>query len=178
MAVLAKDELKIDHFYDRLTCRQYLNGVLSVLHCHHYSTLYTQLAEDVEFIDAKTMLAECAEDSFFDMLEKYFKDNNVKDVLKKITFAEQYFAAVGMGKMKVNFIGPESGEVELTHSHVDEGWKKKWGEHTKPVNHIARGYIAAMFSLFNDQGTRQYTVVEAKSIVMGHQKSLFNVVKR
>ena len=92
------------------------------------------------------LLAEAAEDSFFQVLSDYFRQHHIEDVADRISIAEQYYAAVGVGKMEVKCAGPESGEVELVYSHVDQGWIKKWGNHTKPINFITWGYIAALFA--------------------------------
>ena len=52
MVVEKKVEFEIDHRFDPVKNRHYLNGFCSVLHCHHYATLYTQLADDaVDFED-------------------------------------------------------------------------------------------------------------------------------
>jgi hypothetical protein len=48
MTVEKKTEFEIDHKFDPIRNRHYMNGVCTVLHCHHYATLYTQLADDAE----------------------------------------------------------------------------------------------------------------------------------
>ena len=73
MAEFSKTVLKIDHKFDPISKRHYLNDIQSVYHCHHYTSLYTQLA-----IDAKEteLLALSAEESFFEVLSTYYKKNN------------------------------------------------------------------------------------------------------
>ena len=168
-------ELELKHVFDRKHCRHYLNGFSSVLHCHHYATLYTQLGEDCEFIDGLNLLSECSEDCFFEILSKYYEDNNIKSYDDRISISEQYFAVSGLGKMKITYAGAESGEVRLEYSHIDEGWIKKWGKRDKPVNYIGCGYIAGMFSAVFNKKVRTYTVHETASIVSGDKASVFNV---
>ncbi len=175
MPIKMKTEIILDHRFDPKSCRHYLNGQLSVLHCHHYATLYTQLAEDCGLIDAKKLIAEVAEDTFFDALSSYFQENQIIMIEERIAIAEQYFAISGMGEMVVVYAGLDSGEVELKHSHIDYGWIKKWGKRDKPVNFITRGYISGMFSAIFDKPTRSYNTIETQSIISGAEKSCFKV---
>ncbi len=176
MAQFKTTELHLDHQIDGRTWRHYLNGELSVLHCHHYATLYSQLADDCELLDGKKLLMECAEDSFYPVLSNYFAENGIDTTAERIAIAEQYFAAYGLGSMRVSCAGPDSGEVVLDHSHVDEGWVKKWSKRDAPVNFIGCGYIAALFAAVFDRPTRAFDVTEVQSIVSGAECSRFNVV--
>ena len=176
MAVMKKTEIVLDHKFDSRTCRHTLNGFVSVLHCHHYATLYCQLADDCGMLDGKKLLAECAEDTFVDVLRGYYQEHAVTDVADRIAIAEQCYTAAGLGKMHVTCAGAESGEVDLLHSHVDEGWIKKWGQRDKPVNFITSGYVAALFSAVFDQPVRTYVVNEIASLVSGAERSKFTVV--
>ena len=166
-------KLQLPHTFDRERCRHLVNSEVYVLHCHHYATLYSQLAEDCGMLDGKKLLAEVAEDTFYDELNKYFKNNNVNNVQDRISIAEQYYTRTGLGKMNVLCAGTDGAEVELQHSHVDEGWIKKWGKHDKPVNFITRGYIAGMLSSVFGKPRRSFAVVETQSIVKGDTCSRF-----
>lgn len=167
--------VELEHEFDGKRCRHYLNGQLSVLHCHHYAALYTQLAMDAEFIDAKTILAQSAEDSFFATLSGYYQAHPELTLEEKLEVGCRYYATIGLGQMKVLSAGETSGQVVLEHSHVDEGWIKKWSKHNKAVNFITCGYIAALFATVYGKATRSYTVSEVESIVTGADKSRFVV---
>jgi len=176
MTTFEKTELQLRHDYDPGRCRHFIDGTVSVLHCHHYATLYCQLADDVSMLDGKRLLAECAEDIFLDVLRTYFERRSIDALAERIAIAEQYYATSGMGSLKVVFAGPESGEVELFHSHVDEGWVKKWGTRSAPVNFITWGYVAALFSAVFGQPARRFRVTETASIVSGAERSKLVVV--
>jgi hypothetical protein len=175
MATFIKNELKIKHDFDPQTKRHYNNGILSVLHCHHYSTLYTQLALDANETE---LLKESAWESFREMLIGYFEDNNVTSLINRADIACQYYAAIGLGKMQIININEHSGEVELLSSHNDEGWKKKWGKYDGPINYISAGYIEAMFEAILDQPQKSFLAKETQSIVMGSETSKFKVTRR
>ena len=127
MTTYARTDLMIDRRYDARGARHTLNGVTHVLHCHHYLSLYTQLAEDCGMLDGPKLLAEVAEDSFHQFLSHYYRDHSISCAADRIALAEQYYAFTGLGRMKVLSAGPDAGVVELDHSHVDAGWEKKWG---------------------------------------------------
>jgi hypothetical protein len=175
MAEFKENTLVLDHRYDERSSRHYLNDSVSVLHCHHYSTLYTQLA-----LDAKetVLLAETAKNTFYNVLKRYYDQHRVTGIAERIHLASQYFAAVGLGKMEVVFAGEFSGQVTLLRSHVDEGWLKKWGKFDKPVNYIGAGFIGAMFAAVFDVSTGTFNVTERESIAMGAKQSVFFVEKK
>lgn len=176
MAVNKKTELIVERRFDPKSYRHSVNGKTHVLHCHHYSTLYAQLAEDCGMLDGRKLLREVAEDSFHEVLRDYYAARAVTDLAGRVAIAEQYFAFTGLGRMQITCAGPDSGEVTLSHSHLDEGWVKKFGQRAEPVNYIACGFIAAVFSLLFGRPARSFSVKEKESIVSGAGRSLFVVV--
>lgn len=137
-------ELKVDFTFDEKTYRHYMNGFLTVLHCHHYLCLTTKMAEDFSDLNGPGVLAETTEDTMRPLFDSYYKNDTI-DIQEKLFVAAEYYAVMGLGRMTVK-AGETGGEVQLLHSHVDKGWLNKWGPHDKPVNHFTRGYIAALFA--------------------------------
>ena len=176
MAINKKTELIIERSFDPLRSRHSINGVTHVLHCHHYLTLYTQLADDCALLDARKLLKDACEDAFFGLLSDYYRKNGVESVVDRIDIGEQYYAFSGLGQMKVMCAGSDSGEVELLTSHVDAGWIKKWGKRDRPVNYATCGYVAALFAAAFGLKPRSYSVSETASIVSGAERSRFAVV--
>jgi hypothetical protein len=176
MALVTNTEVKYDHYFDRGTKRHTINDMQSVLHCHHYTSLYTQLAIDSNETE---LLKECARDCFRKVLDTYYAANpDIDTVQAKAEIGCQYYSLLGLGKMVVKFLGTESGEVALLSSHTDDGWKKKWGEYDKPVNYISAGYIEAMFESVLNLPAKSFKAVESQSIVMGSEFSKFKVTRR
>ena len=161
--------------YDRERCRHIADGKTLVLHCHHFASLTTQLANDCSLLDAKKLLAECAEDAFYAVLADYYHKNNVCGLRERIEAAERYFSEAGLGLLKVNYAGSCAGEVALKHSHVDEGWVKKYGVASKPINYIGCGYVTALFSAAFGKPKRSYLAKERRSIACGAQISVITV---
>jgi len=174
---MAETKLWMLHNFDKDRCRHEMNGLTAVSHCHHFASLTTQLANDCELLDAKKLLAECAEDAFYTVLTNYYRQHGITDLNERIRIAEMYFAEVGLGKLKVKYAGPYSGEIVLEYSHVDEGWIKKWGLFDKPINFIGCGYATALFSAIYDRGRREFSAKELQSIVCGAEVSIIEVVE-
>ena len=175
MAIVVKNTIKYDHFFDQNTKRHQINGIQSVLHCHHYTSLYSQLAIDANETE---LLKECARESLRTVLDNYFENNLIDTVQERIEIGCQYYALVGMGNMKVDFLGEYSGKVEVLSSHTDDGWMKKWGQYDKPVNYITAGFIEALCESVLDLPAKTFVATETQSIVMGAKTSIFNIVRR
>lgn len=155
---------------DTQTMRHYSNGDLVVLHCHHYLSLFTQLADDAKYLDGPKILANTSKKIFKDVLSKYFKENNIIKIEDKITLSENYFSKIGLGKMEIKY---NDNKVILTRSHVDEGWIKKWNTSEKSINYFGTGYISAVFSIIHEKDINTDNVFETKSIAMGNDISEF-----
>jgi len=170
-------EFKATQIFDDERMRHYLNGELSVMHCHHYSTLFSQLADDAEMFNGPTLLAEAAEESFYPILNKYFEENDIDSLEDRTSIAEQYYGFVGLGQVKIT-PRDQGGSAQMQHSHVDEGWKKKWGTRNDAVNFIGQGYLAAALSAINSDGCGTYKVQETQSIVSGADTSEFTITRK
>lgn len=168
--------LKLAHRFDADRCRHYIGDLVSVLHCHHYSTLFTQLAIDSrDLVDGVRILREVTEDIVHGVLKSYFAQNGIADAAERLALGQQLFSFYGLGTM--SFVAPAAsgGTVEMSSAHVDEGWKKKWGKAAAPVNHIGAGFITGLFAAAYDKPPRSYQVEEKQSRAMGADKSVFSV---
>jgi hypothetical protein len=125
-------------------------------------------------IGGPQILKDTVEETMRAIFDDYIHNNNLTSPQDKCNVGREYFSVLGLGKMIVS--GNENGgEVRLTHSHLDEGWVKKWDKHDKPVNHFTCGYIAAMFGAAFSKPLKTYTVTEVSSIAVGDAESKFIV---
>jgi len=170
--------IEFERAFDPRRCRHMLEGRVSVLHCHHYSTLYTQLADDCSLLDARGLLARVAADTFFAVLADIQRKNDLRTAAERIAAAEQYYGWAGLGRLKVIAAGPDAGEAVLERSHIDEGWVRKWGPRERPVNFITQGFLAAVFAAAFDGRPGQYAVRELESIVSGRERSRFQIARQ
>ncbi|MBU2550608.1 MAG: hypothetical protein KKB20_19525 [Proteobacteria bacterium] len=176
MPVEKKIEFEIDHHFDPVKCRHYLNDTCTVLHCHHYMTLFHQLADDAKGFEGERFLKEAAEDTFYDVLKKYFELKGIIALEEMICLAEQYWSVVGMGLIRFISVGRYAVIAEMEYSHVDEGWLKKWGGREEPVNFITSGFVSASAALFNGRPAKTFQTKETKALVCGDETSLFKAV--
>lgn len=160
--------------FDNNTYRHYINGHLAVLHCHHYMSLTTKLAEDLHDIGGTQILCEVAEDSIRPLLDDYIQVNDITSIEDRLKIGEEYYSFMGLGKMEVTAT-ENGGDVKLIRSHVDEGWIKKWDKSASNINHVTRGFLAAMFAAAHSKPPRSFNVVETSSIVAGDEQSSFIV---
>ncbi len=169
-------DLVLEHKFDPERKRHYLNGELAVLHCHHYSTLFAQLAIDAhDVVDGTKILKETGGDVFHRILSGYYQKNNITSPEDRLDIAQKMFSSSGLGLMKAVSFTAQGGEIELPHSHLDDGWVKKWGPASHPVNLLGAGYIAGMFAAAFGGAPSKYQVTETQSIACGAKTSKFKV---
>jgi len=164
--------LNLDFTFDDQNYRHFLNGHMVVMHSHHYLALVTKLAEDLDDIGGPQILADTVEKSMFAIFEDYFQNNNITSPEAKEDVCTEYFSVFGLGKLSVNR-SDEGGEATLRCSHIDEGWLKKWGEHSKPINHFTRGYVAATFAAIFNRSPGSFSVAEEAGMVTGESRGVF-----
>ena len=166
--------LEINHTVDNETYRHKINGHEFVLHCHHYLTLTAKLAEDFSDIGAPQVLIEVTEDSIRPLLDDYFTEHKITSPEERIAIGAEHYAFMGLGMMEIS-VTDKGGKVTLKHSHMDEGWLKKWGKNKTPVNQFTCGFVAAIFGAAYSKEKRGFGVKESKSIVMGAKESVLVV---
>lgn len=169
-------EFIANQVFDFTKMRHYTNDECSVFHCHHYSSLFTQLADDSKMFKGDKQLFDASEEVFYRVLRKYFKDNSISPAEDRKSIAEQYLCFIGLGKVEIKIKG-DGGSAEMVHSHVDEGWIKKWSKRDQPVNYIGQGFLAAAFASITDKDVGSYSVEETQSIVSGATSSKFVIKK-
>ncbi|MBF0107262.1 MAG: hypothetical protein HQM16_18280 [Deltaproteobacteria bacterium] len=165
---------QIAHTFDPKSGRHTVNGFHSVLHCHHYTVLTTQLAFDAKHFAGEKLLLETAENTFFNVLGDYFAKNNITNTTDMLSIAEDYWRTIGMGIIK--FTNKGALTAEMDYSHIDEGWLKKCGGSDRPVNLFSAGLVSAVAALINNKTTGSFSVNETKSLAMGDDVSAFEVL--
>lgn len=156
---------------------QYVNNEISVMHCHHYAALFTKLAIEMEKIGGTSHLRDSMEESSYLTLQRLFLSQKISAKEEKIQIAQQYFGLSGLGQLELT-VNTSGGSAKMIHSHVDEGWVKKWQKEKRPVNFIGQGYVIAAFSMINDKPIGAYDIEETKSIVKGDRFSEFIITEK
>ena len=166
--------LEIEYTFDEKNYRHAMNGFEVVMHCHHYLTLATQVAEDFDEFGGTRILNESVEDSIRPVLDDYVQRKNIASGEERLSIGAEFYEVMGMGLMKVE--GEASGgRATLTRSHVDQGWLVKFGPTDRSLNYFTRGFLAAMFACAFDRPARSYEAVETASLVKGDPTSEFEI---
>lgn len=171
------NELKLEHHFDEQRCRHSLNNTVYVLHCHHYATLYSQLADDAKDLGGAQLLRQAAELSFHPQLKELFVRQDATDIRSRVTVIEEYWRSMGMGLLSIQNVGTMSAFAVMKRSHVDEGWIKKWGKRDEPVNFIGQGYLNASLAVLYELPPGSFSTIEEVSIVSGAEASRFTIVR-
>ncbi|MCB2230200.1 hypothetical protein KQH82_05755 [bacterium] len=159
--------------FDRELKQHSVGGEQSVVHCHHYITLFTQMASDAEHLDGPMHLTDAAAESFYRVLKRYIATRGITLIPDRIAVAEAYFSFCGLGKIRFVCCG-ESAVATLSRSHIDDGWLRRWGQRDKPVNYMGAGFIkAALAVTFDLSDWQDIRVTESASIVCGAPESEF-----
>lgn len=168
-------DLQFNQRFDNTTKLMYVNNIPSVMHCHHYTTNFIDLALQFEEMGAVEKMINAAEDSFFLLFKKYFITEKIESKEDKKQICEEMYAALGLGAMKIKHFSEKEGSAELHHSHIDEGWLKKFGKIDRPINFITLGFLKAVFNTIFSKTIRAYKVIEEESLVLGAEKSRFSI---
>jgi len=170
-------ECEFNQEFDPKHMFQYVNNEISVMHCHHYASLFTKLAIDMEKIGGTRHLRESMEESAYLTLQRLCLTQKVASKDERMQIAQQYFGMCGLGQLELS-VDSTGGTAKMIHSHVDEGWIKKWQKEKNPVNFIGQGYIIASFAIINGKSIGFYETKEIKSIVKGDSHSEFIITQK
>lgn len=127
-----------------------------IFHCHHYNLFLQQTIEDPEWMDGVGILQTSAQEIFYSLLQRAYQQLGATTPQSRFQIASAIFSFLGFGRLTLAG-NAQGGEAELSHSHYAEGWLGKYGNHvnrTKPIDHLAVGFAAAVFdSTFAELGS-------------------------
>jgi hypothetical protein len=165
---------KFDQVFDAERKLQYVNGEVAVLHCHHYATIFTKLALDMAHLEGPDHLRTAMEETAYLTLQRRFLVDGVRSATDRQILGKRYFALAGLGQLEVE-ANENGGSATMRHSHLDEGWVKKWGVSKRPVNLIGQGFLAGFWSAMFEKPVGHYKVRETESLVSGASASRFMI---
>jgi hypothetical protein len=158
--------------FDNQKMRHYVNGECSVLHCHHYATLFTQLAADAENSNGPTLLTESAAETVYPVLRDYFKKNKITSIEDRLAVAEQWWSFVGMGQAQ--FHCQDKRDRHMKHSPSTKAGSRSGVCVTSGELH-RRWYFKAACAAVFDLNWQKVKVNETQSIACGASTSRFSV---
>jgi hypothetical protein len=171
-------EYPFDQSFDPNRKLQYINSDPSVMHCHHYSAIFTKLALELQDSGGARYLTEAMEEASYIALRKVFITEGVQSAAERRAFVEQYYRLTGLGDFSIRECTANGGSITLRRSHIDEGWVKKYGQSPVPVNFVTAGFLAGAFAAIHDEHLRHYQAEETASMASGKAAGEFIVKVR
>jgi hypothetical protein len=169
--------MQVEYTFDDKSFRHFMNGFEVVMHCHHYLTLTTKLAEDFSEFGGIRILNESVEDAIRPLLDDYVQKNQVPAGAERLAVGARFYELMGMGLMSAT--GDAAvGQATLTRSHVDQGWLAKFGPADRTLNYFTCGFLAAVFACAFDRPARSYQVVETAGLAKGDATGKFEIQAR
>lgn len=156
----------------RGSVRTDLPGV--VLHPYHYVLLCSQLALDTARCDGPRLLSEAAEQAFYRQLDRRCREHGARVAAERLAVARDAWRGAGMGRVEFPEAGADGLTAVMDRSLVDVCWVRRWGRPEAPVNHIGRGFVAAVAALVNDLPPGLFAVEERASLARGDAASVFH----
>jgi predicted hydrocarbon binding protein len=159
--------------YDPGKNRITMDGEHVVLHCQHYNLGFVRMVLDAqEYIDGGRIMTQAAAEMTHKLLDKQ-PGGDPGEVLDT---ARGMFAQLGFGSIDFGGVAEDGGEVQVTHSHIGNGWQAKYDKPSKqPVDYLARGFIAGALAKAYGKDKGAYEVTQEKSLAKGDELSTFQV---
>lgn len=167
--------LDLKHSFDNITNQHFHGNFSVVLHCHHYMSVFIDLANEFEGKGGPETMIDAAAETFGSFLRLYFLNAGIRDPKERVNVAEQYWKSIGMGVIKIDTNGKDSAKASMDYSHVDEGWLKKGKRTSKPINYITQGFLKGVMQAVHGGTIDNYRVTETNSLALGARKSEFEV---
>lgn len=145
----------------------------TVLHPYHYVLLCTELALDTVRCDGPRLLSEAAEEAFYRQFDRHCREHGARTTEERLAVASEVWRRAGMGRVEFSAAGSDGLTAVMDRSLVDICWVRRWGRPEAPVNHIGRGFVAAVAALVSDLPPGLFTVEECASLARGDGASVF-----
>ncbi len=169
----------LEKIFDPSRMRRYVGGCPSLVQpCLAAAALIKAAIDRGAGFGAAGLLEEAAEEAAYIGLTWIFVSSNVLDQSERRSLVEEHFRSSGLGRLSIKDIGPDGGNVEITHSPIDESWVSAYGKPEAPVNLIVSGYIAGAFEAVTGKGMKSFKSEETASMAMGEPASSFSVSRR
>jgi predicted hydrocarbon binding protein len=137
-----------------------------VLHSQHYNSALVRSLLETDRVDARGIVENAAAELAFASLRDAERGPSH-------AAAVELFRESGLGSLDLTGLGPEGGEVVVSHSHFADGWVERYGKSRKPVCAVPAGFIAGALAAVH--GTR-FEVREVTCRARGDRECRFQAV--
>jgi hypothetical protein len=151
-----------------------LDGTGVSLHCHHYNCGLVKALEEMEGIDARSIIIQAAQEEFYDKFTRYVM-NHLSDrtAEEKLKAAAELYLFMGFGRIDFSGLSKSGGKAYADSSYYVTGWLAKYERRTTPVCHLTCGFLGGILSAVYEKPLDAYRVEETMCMISGQERCEF-----
>jgi predicted hydrocarbon binding protein len=151
-----------------------LDGIEVSLHCHHYNCGLVKALEEMEGIDARSIIIQAAQEEFYDKFTRYVL-NHLSDrtAEEKLKAAAELYRFMGFGRLDLSELNESGGKAFADSSYYVTGWLAKYERRSIPVCHLTCGFLSGVLSAVYEKSIDTYRVEETQCMISGHERCEF-----
>ncbi len=153
-----------------------LDNVGVSLHCHHYNCGLIKAIEEIEGIDAYSIIVKAAQEEFYYNFKNYIVSHLSKESIdEQIKVAVELYKFMGFGIIDFSELRENGGKVYSNSSYYVTGWLAKYGRRTTPVCYVTCGFISGILSAIFKKSVSAYIVQETRCMISGNELCEFSI---
>ncbi len=151
-----------------------LDGTGVSLHCHHYNCGLVKTLEEMEGIDARSIIIRVAQEEFHDNFTRYILNHlSGAPAEEKLKAAAELYRFMGFGRIDLSGLNKSGGKAYADSSYYVTGWLAKYERRTTPVCHLTCGFLGGILSAVYEKPLNTYRVEETRCMITGQERCEF-----
>ena len=151
-----------------------LDGTGVSLHCHHYNCGLVKALEEMQAIDARSIIIQAAQEEFHDKFARYILNHlNNAPAEEKLKTAAELYRFMGFGRIDLSGLSGSGGKAYADSSYYVTGWLAKYERRTTPVCHLTCGFLSGILSAVYEKPLDTYCVEETMCMISGQEHCEF-----
>jgi hypothetical protein len=151
-----------------------LDSVAVSLHCHHYNCGLVKALEEMEGIDARSIIIQAAQEEFHDNFARYILNHvNSAPAEEKLKAAAERYRFMGFGRIDLSGLSGSGGKAYADSSYYVTAWLAKYERRTTPVCHLTCGFLGGILSAVYEKPFDAYRVEETICMISGQEQCEF-----
>ncbi|MDQ7787447.1 MAG: 4-vinyl reductase [Thermodesulfovibrionales bacterium] len=151
-----------------------LDGIGVSLHCHHFNCGLVKALEEMEGIDARSLIIQAAQEEFHDNFTRYILNHlSGAPAEEKLKTAAELYRFMGFGRIDLSRLSGSGGKAYADSSYYVTGWLAKYERRTTPVCHLTCGFLSGILSAVYEKPLDTYRVEETMCMISGQEQCEF-----
>jgi predicted hydrocarbon binding protein len=151
-----------------------LDGTGVSLHCHHYNCGIVKALEEIEGIDAHSIIIQAAQEEFYDNFTRYIMNHlGGKSADEQLKTAAELYRFMGLGHIDFSGVNESGGNAYADFSYYVTGWLAKYERRRTPVCYLTCGFLSGILAAVYKKSIDIYRVEETRCMISGHERCEF-----